>query len=100
MLAFLGIPDWFWHPLQNGNGYNFWSGFGSDLGEVTLVTAIVAGFFGAYRHHNCHVKRCWRPGHIDPAVGAPACSQHHSQGHKHGVSWHPNHVIARRRLKG
>lgn len=38
--------------------YNFWSGFGSDVGEVVLIGALV----GVIRHHNCHVKGCWRLG--------------------------------------
>ena len=86
VISWTGIPDWFWHPLQNGNGYNFWSGFGSDLGEVTLITAILASAYGAYRHHACHVDGCWRPGHTDPKVSAPACQRHHSLGHLHGRS--------------
>ena len=40
-------------------GYNFWSGIVSDFGEVTLITAVLAGFYGAYRKHKC--GHCWRP---------------------------------------
>jgi len=40
-------------------GYNFWSGIASDVGEVTLITAVLAGFYGAYRKHKC--GHCWRP---------------------------------------
>ena len=36
--------------------YDFWSGFGSDIGEATLFTAAI----GIYRAHNCHTHRCWR----------------------------------------
>lgn len=44
--------------------YNFWSGFGSDLGEVTLIAAL----FGGWRHVNCHTKGCWRVGHYEVEV--------------------------------
>ena len=98
MIGFLDIPSWFWHPLRLGSGSAcsainhtgcgdaFWSGFGSDLGEVTLITAILASAYGAYRHHACHVDGCWRPGHTDPKVSAPACPRHHSLGHLRGRS--------------
>jgi hypothetical protein len=38
--------------------YNFWSGFGADLGQIALLGAAI----GLYRRHNCHVKGCWRLG--------------------------------------
>jgi hypothetical protein len=67
---------WWWHwwlPLQHwlavhtgadnepGVYYGFWSGFGSDLGEVTLAGGLAA----VYRKHNCHTRWCWRFGHHD-----------------------------------
>jgi len=58
----------------SGPWYGFWSGFGSDLGELLLLGGLVT----LVRHHNCHVKGCWKIGHIDPAVHAPACGSHHS----------------------
>lgn len=64
--------------------YDFFSGFGSDLGEATIVVGIVA----AFRHHNCHVKRCLRLG--KPVEGTPylACPRHHPAhaGEKRGIS--------------
>jgi hypothetical protein len=36
--------------------YNFWSGFGSDLGEATLVTAVGIGVYAGVRKVNCHTK--------------------------------------------
>jgi len=63
----------FWHPLSEG-GSILYGGIGSDLGEVTLIAAVVV----AYRHHNCYVPRCPRLGHIDPEHGHPACKRHHS----------------------
>lgn len=58
------------HPLT-GNGYQFWSGIGSDFSEVTIL----AGLAGLYYKHNCHVKKCPRIGkHI--IKGSPYCTKH------------------------
>jgi hypothetical protein len=62
------------HPLA-GNGYQFWSGIGSDAGEAALLGGVVV----LLRHRNCHVKGCWRLGHLDPEHGHPACRRHHSK---------------------
>jgi hypothetical protein len=51
---------------ESGPYYGFWSGFGSDLGEVTLIGAVVAG----YRHSNCHTRHCWRIAR-HPVEGTP-----------------------------
>ncbi len=66
-----------WTGSDNVSGpyYGFWSGFGSDLGEVALLGSMIALF----RHRNCNVKGCWRLGHIDPEHGHPACRKHHSK---------------------
>jgi hypothetical protein len=71
--------NWFEHAIgmTNGSGseYLFWSGFGSDLSEITLIGAI----FGIYYKHNCHVKGCLRIGkHI--FKGTPYCTKHHPEG--------------------
>lgn len=62
-----------WLPLQHwlaihtgtdnepGDYYGFFSGFGSDLAEVTLI----GGLFAIYRKHNCHARWCWRFGRHD-----------------------------------
>ena len=60
------------HPMH-GNGYQWHSGIGSDLGELTLVAAVV----GTYKHKNCHVKKCWRLGHAHPEHGWPSCRRHY-----------------------
>ena len=70
---------WHWFEVhtgtvnESGPYYGFWSGFGSDIGEATLVVGVVA----AWRHHNCHVKGCPRLGR--PVAGTPyvACARHH-----------------------
>lgn len=57
--------------------YNFWSGFGSDVGEATLIAAIL----GMFRKHNCHQHHCWRVGrHI--VDGTPFCNRHHEAARK------------------
>jgi hypothetical protein len=50
-----------WHPLHHA-GYQFWSGIGSDLGELTLITTMVALFATVYRHLECHKTGCHRLG--------------------------------------
>lgn len=73
---------WLGLSTPNQEPYLFWSGFGSDLGEATLLGAFIA----AYRHRNCHVKGCWRLGHPDPEHNFPACRKHHSRGEALGAS--------------
>lgn len=67
----LGIPG-------SGPWYGFWSGFGSDVGEV----AIAGGLVTLVRRHNCHVHRCWRIGRHQ-VEGTPhvVCRRHHPGGH-------------------
>ncbi len=58
--------------------YNFWSGFGSDLGEATLIATLSVGIYTGFRKVNCHAKGCPRIGH-HPLEGTPyhLCSKHH-----------------------
>jgi hypothetical protein len=55
----------------------FWSGFCSDLGNFTLIGALVA----FWRKHSCHVdypKFCWRWGaHPVPGTAFKTCRRHH-----------------------
>lgn len=52
---------WHWIEVHTGTVnepgpyYGFWSGFGSDIGELALIAAVVS----SYRKWNCHIKRCW-----------------------------------------
>lgn len=87
---------WWWVELHTGTTpkanpayYGFWSGFGSDLGEASIVVAIVSG----YRHHNCHVHRCPRLGRAVEGTPYVACPRHHPAHHgdKRGVSIHVIH---------
>jgi hypothetical protein len=58
--------------------YNFWSGFGSDFGEATLISAVGIGVYTGVRKVNCHAKGCWRIGH-HALEGTPyiLCRHHH-----------------------
>ena len=42
------------------------------MGEATLLGAVVV----AIRHHNCHVKGCWRLGR-HPHEQYKLCARHH-----------------------
>ena len=99
LLAFLGsLRHWF--ALHTGliHGgpdvyYNFWSGFGSDLGEATLVSAVCIGVYTGVRKVNCHTKGCWRIGH-HPLDGTPyiLCKHHHPGVPNHGATH--EHILA------
>lgn len=75
----LWVPHWFWHPL-NGNGYQWWSGIGSDLGELSILAAIVTTAVMFWRKHECHVDGCHRPAfHPHPDHAHPVCRRHHPE---------------------
>jgi hypothetical protein len=62
----------------DGRGwYNFWSGFGADIGELAFLGA----FIGVYRKHNCHVHGCWRIAK-QQVLGTSwmVCHHHHPEG--------------------
>jgi hypothetical protein len=66
LLHILGIDN------LSGRWYGFWSGAGGDIGQITLIAAVL----GAFRKHNCHQRRCWRIGrHL--VDGTPWCDRHH-----------------------
>jgi hypothetical protein len=60
----------------NGTHYLFWSGAGSDLGEIAILGAIL----GAWHRVNCHVKGCWRIGrqHVEGTTYV-TCRKHHPE---------------------
>lgn len=68
-----------WLGLDNGSGalYLFWSGFFGAV-EGLGGLAIIGGVIFAARHHNCHVKGCWRF-KKHPVEGTPyvVCRKHH-----------------------
>jgi hypothetical protein len=83
-----------WFALHTGSTqtlsgpyYNFWSGFGSDIGEATLVATVFVGVYTGLRKVNCHTKGCWRIGH-HPLEGTPyhLCRHHHPDVPSGGVT--------------
>lgn len=76
--------------------YNFWSGFGSDLGEATLITAVGVGVYTGVRKVNCHTKGCWRIGH-HVLEGTPyiLCRHHHPNVPTKGASH--EHILEQHR---
>jgi hypothetical protein len=83
--------------------YNFWSGFGSDLGEATLIGAVSVGVYTVVRKANCHAKGCWRIGHY-PLEGTPyhLCTHHHpgvptkGASHEHILGQHRKYLEAKK----
>ncbi len=67
--------------------YNFWSGFGADLGEATLISAVGVGVYTGVRKVNCHTRGCWRIGH-HTLEGTPfiLCRHHHPHVPTRGAS--------------
>jgi hypothetical protein len=55
-------------------GYEFWSGIGSDVGELTILGLVAVW----WRTHNCHIHRCGRISwHPHPVHGHPVCRKHY-----------------------
>ncbi len=80
---------WWWIEVhtgtvnESGPYYGFFSGFGSDLGEVALIGGIWMGL----RKINCHVKGCPRIGHYE-VKGTPykVCRKHHPDVPSEGIT--------------
>lgn len=71
------MSHWLWVHLGlagTGSWYAWWSGSGSDLGEI----AIIGGLITLVRKHNCHIQGCWRL-QRSPVDGTPyiVCHKHH-----------------------
>jgi hypothetical protein len=72
---------WLQHFLGTDSGagtaYLWWSGAGSDLGEL----AIIGGLLTVARRHNCEVHGCWRLGrHAVEGTGHRVCRRHNPEG--------------------
>ena len=70
----------------SGSVYGFWSGFGSDIGEVVIIGGLVQ----LVRHHNCHVKGCWK---LSKHTVGPyrVCRRHHPD-HADGEDVTTDHI--------
>lgn len=84
------VGAWFWHPLF-GRGYQFWSGIGSDVGEVTLIVGLVTGSVAVRRflhaHFECHAEGCTKLG-VHPVRGTP-----------YRTCWHDHPVLGKHKTK-
>lgn len=75
------MEPWLAHVLglDDGSGrwYLWWSGMGANIGEFAIVGSLLSGV----RHHNCHVRGCWRVGrHPVVDTGYVVCRRHHPTG--------------------
>jgi hypothetical protein len=71
------VFDWLYHAARwtwhDPDGYNFISG---PLADITLL----GGAYAILRHHNCHVKGCWRVGrHPVDGTAYVVCRKHHPE---------------------
>lgn len=80
MIVHLIRHIWLWVEVhtgtvnESGPYYGFFSGFGSDIGEVTILGAA----FGLYRAHNCHSKGCpWIGKHAVEGTPYKVCHRCH-----------------------
>lgn len=71
IITILGIDN------EAGRWYAFWSGFGSDISELSLFGALVV----MLRKHTCHAPRCFRMGRykVEGTVYV-LCHKHHPDG--------------------
>jgi hypothetical protein len=90
----MSIIHWiinYWQQVINPTttAYGFWSGFGSDIGEVTLIAAVYHLFAVSRCHQGGNGFRgCRRHGKydfFDPATNTTykLCGKHHPSAHPH-----------------
>jgi hypothetical protein len=83
------------HPFRYW-GYQFWSGIGSDLAEVTLITGAAIAAYRWKRNTECHVeapKNCHRFGRPVPGTGHRACRLHHPHAEEKGTGITPEDIL-------
>jgi hypothetical protein len=77
--------DDLFHPLRYW-GYQFWSGIGSDIGELSIVISIIVAALAVRRflhtHFPCHTDGCRKLGF------------HHVAGTPYRTCWHHHPVLA------
>lgn len=70
---------------EAGPYYAFFSGVGSDIGEIALVGAVGTLIGGLWHKWNCHNENCWRIGLHHVAGGQyVVCRRHHNEITGHG----------------
>ena len=81
LLHFLGV-----RPTSGSGAYAWWSGAGSDIGEL----AILGGLVTLVRHQNCGTSGCFRFGRHEyemDGVKHKLCKKHHpAVDHRHEFS--------------
>jgi len=85
------------HPLE-GFGYQWWSGIGSDFGELTLIGTVIGSAIVAYRHIECHHEGCRRLGRF-PHGHYKLCHIHHPHVPSDGKI-HKGHIDEMTKRKG
>ena len=68
------ILHWLGVDNVSGPAYGWWSGAGSDIGELAIIGAVI----GTWRRVNCHVKGCPRIGRHPAAGGQFVTCRRHS----------------------
>jgi hypothetical protein len=68
----LGTP----HQQMLCKGYNSYSGALSDIGELGILTSVIAGITIFWKKHNCHTHRCLRLSWHYDADNHPVCKPH------------------------
>lgn len=74
-------------PGGSPHNYNFWSGSGSDIGQVTLIGIAATAALAWWHKINCHTAGCWRIGRHEKAGGEfVVCRRCHNkiEGHQPG----------------
>jgi hypothetical protein len=68
--------------VQQCKGYNFWSGIGADIGEITLIVSVISAVLWFRRHYQCHEETCSKIG------------VHHVRGTPFRTCWHHHPVLS------
>lgn len=86
------------HFGVNGAGayYGFWSGIGSDIGEISIFAAMTTGIAMLWHKHNCEAKGCWRLIRHTTEAGHLVCRKHHPEGAPTAQQIHDAHHAAKR----
>jgi hypothetical protein len=67
---------------ETGPYYGFWSGFGSDIAEFSILGATATAIYTLVKKYNCHEPGCWRIGNHPTADGQfHLCYRHHPDFH-------------------
>lgn len=97
---------WWWIEVHTGTVneagpyYGFWSGFGSDLPEYSILVGLFQGIYVHWKHINCHEPGCPRIGHLMADGHTRSCWHHHPDGRPRPGHVARKHAEHRQRLAG